>query len=1053
MQPQSLTIDEIINDVSKDLSNLLTSTDNGDDENGINVTTSSYLTETEFTNLTKQKKVSNNTHVTILALNIANLLSKLNSLKILIDNISSESNVPSIIALTETHLSKSRSQGYTQTDLQNLLQGYEFFHNDRTSKKGGGVGIFVSGKMENATVEPSDGFFQEEIFEGITLKIPNISFPSGKKDLIVLAVYRQPGNENIQDFLETMEKWLEKYNKKSNKIVITGDMNLDLLKYDSHTKTSDYLDLMVSQEMLPLITKPTRIKHSSATLIDHIFSNNQMATSSGILLSELAGSHGYTDHYPTFCIFETGKLNQESSKQITTKFFTHEGHTKRKDALKKEDWSELFNQTNANTAYEIFHHKYCKIYNSSITIKTKTIGSKRIPKKPWMTQEILKKMRKRDRLVKIKDRRSDYLELRNQIVTECRKAQRNYINKNIQENINNVKEHWKVLKNVMGKTNNKSTFPSKFKHGENWISDDQENAECMNNYFAQVGPETNQSVGPSRKSSNYYLKNFSPRNEHELEETTFTKEDVIQACESINKKKSCDAYGLSQAVVISDADLIAPMIAHIANCCLQEGTCPELTKVARVIPVYKEKGENFLYSNYRPISLIPVLSKILEKLIHNKLSDFLVRYQILFKSQYGFQKGRNTAQATLDFLKTVETALQENEYAIGIFCDLSKAFDTLDHETLLNKLEHYGIRGKWLSWLKSYLSNRKQYVDFNGKTSSHQPITVGVPQGSILGPLLFLIYINDLPASLQKLIAVLFADDTNLVIKGNNLNELSNQLNSDLENLNDFFRTNKLKLNASKTKVVCFRKKSANITETQLNIQLDGTKLKPEDNATFLGLTLDKNLTWEEHCKKVANKMAQNAGVLNRVKKSIPAVSMKILFNSIIFPHYSYCLEVWGNCQQKYLKRIIGLQKKTVRCITKSHWLAHTEPRMKNLKILKLEDQHQLQCLALTFNMLKGLAPDVFELIQKQNANSSHALRSSTNRPDNLRIRAFRAVKNTVSSGCLFSELWNSLPTDLQNSTSCKQLKNQLKTRFLNNYQEDSACTNPKCIDRRYHQR
>ena len=186
----------------------------------------------------------------------------------------------------------------------------------------------------------------------------------------------------------------------------------------------------------------------------------------------------------------------------------------------------------------------------------------------------------------------------------------------------------------------------------------------------------------------------------------------------------------------------------------------------------------------------------MEKLVYDKIFHFLVCYEILFKSQYGFRRGRNTTHATLDFLKTVEAALKERELAIGVFCDLSKAFDTLDHEILLSKLDHYGIRGNWLLWIRSYLSNRQQYVDMNGTKSSLAPIVVGVPQGSILGPLLFLIYVNDLPAALEKLTAVTYADDTNLVIKGKDLGELVSTVNTELETLIDFFKTNKLKLNA-----------------------------------------------------------------------------------------------------------------------------------------------------------------------------------------------------------------------------------------------------------------
>ena len=215
--------------------------------------------------------------------------------------------------------------------------------------------------------------------------------------------------------------------------------------------------------------------------------------------------------------------------------------------------------------------------------------------------------------------------------------------------------------------------------------------------------------------------------------------------------------------------------------------------------------------------------------------------------------------------------------AVGVFCDLSKAFDTLDHKILIEKLDHYGIRGKWLSWLVSYLKNRKQFVDVDGELSDFLDITVGVPQGSILGPLLFLIYINDLPATLKKLIPVLFADDTNLVVKGKKLNELVDTLNCELSTLSDYFKANKLKLNAEKTKLVCFQKKNSKIEPDHHHVYLNGTKLNWDESATLLGITLDEHLSWNEQCSKVANKMAQGAGILNRVKSLLPTASLSTL--------------------------------------------------------------------------------------------------------------------------------------------------------------------------------
>ena len=723
MQTNTVTIPDVLVDDSKDLKNIFTSTltpNENNDDNEIDMGNCNYLTETELQDYLVKNRISDQTHLKLLSINVANLISKLKSLKLMIQNISNNSNRPNIITVTETHLSKFQNHGYSTHELEKLVPGYTFFHKDRNKKRGGGVGIFIEDTLaENAMVE-NDQFFIEEIFESLSIKIPNFPTETGKKTLIVTSIYRQPNDGHLQRFLDLLETWFLAYDKRSTNLIITGDLNLDLLKYQSHRITAEYLDLMISHNLLPVITRPTRIKHTSATLIDHIFLQTE-GLDSFILTTELAGSHGYTDHYPVMCLLPINRITVTKPMTFTKKYFTSDGHKARREGLRRENWNDMYSMEDPNEAYQLLHDKYCKHYFNCLTTKTCTIN-KRSPKEPWMTKEILKKMKKRDRLSKLSNRRKDYKCLRNEIVSDCRKAEKKYWSSKIQNNMSDIKEHWQILKRIMGQVHDKTSLPNAFRNGNHWITDPKANADAINKYYANVGPETNKSVGQSTRNASHFLHKHSKRNPHSIEVEKLTEDDVLTACQKLNKKKSCDAYGLSQGVVLRDADILAPQIAHVVNCTLEKGIFPDMTKLARILPIYKEKGDRHEYGNYRPVSLLPVFSKILEKLIHNKVFEFLVRYQILFKSQYGFRKGHNTTHATLDFLQTVEKALQQNEYAIGIFCDLSKAFDTLDHQLLLRKLEHYGIRGKMLQLLKSYLSDRKQFVDLEGTRSEQEPM-------------------------------------------------------------------------------------------------------------------------------------------------------------------------------------------------------------------------------------------------------------------------------------------------------------------------------------------
>jgi hypothetical protein len=479
----------------------------------------------------------------------------------------------------------------------------------------------------------------------------------------------------------------------------------------------------------------------------------------------------------------------------------------------------------------------------------------------------------------------------------------------------------------------------------------------FNEYFTGVGPQLAKKITeiPGKSFRHYLKKSITSR----FSFNQINESDTRKIINSLKNKSSVGIDGISTTLLKSIAPAIIHPLTLIINQSLYTGIFPDKLKIAKVIPLYK-KGPNNVLDNYRPISLLTALSKVFEKVVFHQLHSYFQTNALFFQSQYGFRPNHSTELAALEFCDLIINEIENKKFPLSIFLDLSKAFDTIDHSILLEKLNFYGIGNTESNWFKSYLCERKQLVEINNARSPLLNITTGVPQGSILGPLLFIIYINDIYQASTKFRFIMYADDTTLTTSipytAVSLNSYSLLINRELEKIRVWLSVNKLSLNASKTKFMVFRTKNKHINYEQFDLKIDDCKIERQSEFNFLGLLFDEYLCWRSHINKISNKISKFVGILNRLKRYLPPFILKTLYCSMIQSHLMYGILVWGANSS----RLVKIQKKSVRIMCNAKYNAHTDPLFRLTKIVKITDLYRVAGLSLYFRSLKNNLPTYF---------------------------------------------------------------------------------------------
>ena len=931
----------------------------------------------------------------------------------------SQFNTFSVIAVSEAWLNNEQK-------IQNVeMDGYNLFTSNRQFKTGGGVALYVDSNLKCKLIE-SKTVNIADIIQCITVEL----VLENSKNIVISNVYRKP-NSSLELFNSTIDNIFS--NLENNKVHIAcGDFNLNLLNPHNETHITDFIDSMYSYSLFPIITKPTRIKPKTATLIDHIYLNTfEHPVTAGILINDT------TDHLPIFSIFHQ-LLNKEPKPQSNTHTLTRhntpEAIMSLKEDLKRQTWADVLNTSDPNTSYNNFLTIFTELYDKHCPIKLSPIKRKKTQDKPWITKGIANACKKKNTLYRIFinkrtiETESRYKTYKNKLTNIIRTSKRDYYHNQLEQHKGNTKATWKVLNNIIKKNTAKREYPCHFTKDNVEIKNTSDIANEFNQFFVNVGPSlANQIIEPSNHHGLDYTNiNHNP---HSFFLTPVNEKEILDIVNNCKNKKSTDSNDLDMALIKCTINEIVMPFTYICNLSFKNGLFPNAMKTAKVIPVYKS-GDKHLFTNYRPISLLSQFSKLLEKLFVVRLDSFIEKHNILSDHQYGFRSNRSTAMAVTDLVEAIATGTNNKEYTVGVFIDLKKAFDTIDLNILAKKLERYGFRGVTLSWLESYLHDRKQYVQINGIASTTLHTTHGVPQGSVLGPKLFILYINDVCNILPTLNCVLFADDTSLHSSGKNLNQLILNIEHELEILKTWFDINKLSLNISKTNYMIFGNRQ--IPE-QIKLKINNTEINQVKHTKFLGITIDHALDWKEHVKNTKAKISKTIAILYKVKDVVNSKSLLTLYHSLIFPYINYCIEIWGNTYKETTKPIVTIQKKAIRIINKTYYTAHTPPLFIKNNLLKFIDLVDYNTAIFTYKAHKnGLPPCLQKLFvireTKYNLRGTNKFNKHFAR---INDKAFCLSVKGIN-------LWNDLDNELKSCTSLNKFKKMYKNKIINRYKAEA---------------
>ena len=940
-------------------------------------------------------------------LNINSVLPKVDELRLIVK----KSNA-AVIGLTETKLDDSIEVGEIE------IEGYSLERCDR-NRKGGGVACYVRNDI-SFNVRENFSNEIENIFVDILLP--------KTKPILVGIVYRPPDQSG---FIESLNEAISDTHSFDNQeVYIMGDLNIDLKGKPPLAKS--YKEFCSLHGLTQIIDSPTRITEETSTLIDHIMTNSKEKIKQfGVLDVSLS------DHQAIYFTRKALKQKSSTHKYITIRSMKNYSKPLWLDKLKSLQYPDYSNYDDVDTAYADFIEKTSTAISEIAPFKKLCVKAST---SEWVDEEVLEGINKRNKLFQkfkrsgLYEDNANYKKARNDVQNLIKNKKRNFFSNKLTENIGKPKELWKTLRKLGVPSKEQSTSTISLKRDGEIRFDSKSICKIFKDFFANLSTNLLKDLpAPTNlfgidSVKKYYSHNINLQNNFFSLQPT-TKEVIQKLLEELNSAKAVGIDNIGGKFLKDGAPILADPITKLCNLSIILSKFPKECKIAKLKPLYK-KGSKLEAKNYRPISLLPLVSKIFEKIIHTQTQHFLDVNKILYKFQSGFRQNHST-DTSLSYLNDrILGGLDEGLFTGMILIDLQKAFDTIDHDIFLKKAKCMGFSESAIKWYKSYLEDRYFVVNVAGENSEKASLNCGVPQGSVLGPLIFLMYVNDMVQAV-KCDLYLYADDSCLVCRGKDINAIEDTLNRNFNSLCDWFIDNRLSIHfgEDKTKSIIFGSKRRLKDTHTLAIRRGDIEIKQHKEVKYLGCIFDCNTSGEAMALKVLNKVNSRLRFLYRKQAILNGPLRRLLCNALIQPHFDYASQAWYPNLTKTLSiKLQRAQNKCIRFCLNLDNRAHLDKKeFKDINWLPVKERVAQRIRVTAFNFFNGTSP----LYMSEIFIPHETVQATRNSKHRFKVPLKKTNMGQNSLSYLGPKLWNDLPSELKLSKSKNIFKHKIKSAYF----------------------